>query len=509
MGSGRVIDDDPRGEGAAGSMTISQPVKDLDALLASTPKAALELARVVSLAARIEPQLLRRARLELLPHLSVSAEADLWFSGLSEARSTRWMILQSAVADRLRSELARDRGLFDHSWNVLRKVHENIAPAVALEEEITYLALSPGSGSSIADAIETKLSSVVYAIVSEQRTGLIDWIMRALPRLPDRARDSQGATMLSLVSRGSLPSHMPIPRQMPNDPALTAIIARGLPRVDLWVRVVEQDAQFRLEVSRSHIPNATAIGVPATEPVIVDATTADRRKLLTLGAHNVEKFEFEFEAATVITLRTAAGAAFRITRDWGAKKNTTVLVAGPAQNLTPWLREISMELGAMLAREGYSLVTTGGMGVEELIATSFAAAVGDTAKQRIQHIIRPGKSRPPTGTTTRAKNNTEWLRLTSGRTDVAVVIEGGPRTKSLIQYLMTKRVPVLPVGSAGAAEELREAAGHDWLSLKLRTFRIVHDSGGNIPAQMHAISELLGLRDRVRWNLIDDEPPAH
>lgn len=488
---------------------ISQPEKELDALLESTPKAALELARVVSLAARIEPQLLRRARLELLPHLRVSAEADLWFSGLSEARSTRWMVLQRAVAERLRSELACDRALFDGSWNVLRKVHENIAPAVALEEEITYLALSPGSGRSIADAIETKLASVVHAIVSEQRTGLIDWIVRALPRLPERARDSQGATMLSLVSAGWLPSHMPEPQQMPRDPALTAIIARGLPRIDLWVRLVEQDANFRLELSRSHIPNATAIKVPATEPVIIDASTGDRRKLLTLGAQSSEKFEFEFDDDTVITLQTAAGAAFRITRDWGTKKNTTVLVAGPAQNLTSWLREISVELGGMLARQGYSLVTTGGAGVEELIATSFAAAAGDTAKQRIQHIVRAGRSRPATGTTVRASSDSEWRRLTSRVTDVAVVLEGGPRTKSLIQYLMTKRVPVLPVGSAGAASELREAASHDWLALKMVTFRVVLESGGNIPAQTYAISQLLGLRDRVRWNLIDDEPPAH
>lgn len=490
-------------------MTISQPIKDLDALLASTPKPALELARVVSLAARIEPQLLRRARLELLPHLPVSAEADLWFSALSEARSTRWLILQSAVADRLRSELARDRKLFDRAWDVLRRVHENIAPAVALEEEVTYLALSPGSGSSIADAIETKLTSVVHAIVAEQRTGLIDWVVRALPRLPDRARDSQGATMLSLVTSRALPSYLPVTQTMPSDPTLTAIVARGLPRVDLWVRLVEQDGTFRLEVSRGHIPNATAIKVPATEPVILDASTIDRRKLLTLGAQNVEKFEIAFNPATVITIRTAAGARFRITRDWGVKKNTTVLVAGPAKDLTPWLRELSVELGAMLAREGYSLVTTGGAGVEELVSNSFAEAAGDTAKQRLHHILRPGKKTRRNGSTTVAKSEREWLQLTSSVTDVAVVIEGGPRTKSLIQHLIKNRVPVLPVGGAGAAAELRNAAVRDWLSIELRTFISLRKSDGSVPAQIHAISELLGLRDRVRWNLIDDEPPAY
>ena len=44
--------------------------------------AAVRLARAVSLAVRVEPELLRRARLALVPGADAGTEADLWFSPL-------------------------------------------------------------------------------------------------------------------------------------------------------------------------------------------------------------------------------------------------------------------------------------------------------------------------------------------------------------------------------------------------------------------------------------------
>jgi hypothetical protein len=46
-------------------------------LLASAPKAVVDLAARASLAARIEPALLRALRLEIEPRLDAAAEADV------------------------------------------------------------------------------------------------------------------------------------------------------------------------------------------------------------------------------------------------------------------------------------------------------------------------------------------------------------------------------------------------------------------------------------------------
>jgi hypothetical protein len=505
MGSKYECDCDPRRETEARSMTALS-AGDADGLIAATPPAAVELARVVSLAARIEPELLRRARFELLPNLDVSAEADLWFSNLADLRSTRWMVLHVMVAARLRQELARDRQMLDRAWTVVQSVHARSAPAIVLEEEVTYLALSPGGTS--AAAIERKLASVVQAIVTEERVGLIDWAIRAIPRLPDRARDTQGAVTLGLVASGSMPTQIRIQR-LPIDPTLTELVARGLPQVDLWLRLVADRKGMRLEISRHRMKGATSIKVPATEPVIVDVSANSEQQLLTIGGTDAQSFIFS-GPETAVSLRSAAGGVYKITRDWGEKKNTSVLVVGPAKNLSPWLRNFSIELGLSLARQGYSLITAGGTGVEQLVAEAFVEAAGESAEVRIQHMVGPNRKPGATvGTVVRARSDHQWMRRATSGAKVVIVLEGGPRTRMLGQYAMDQRLPLIPVGERGAASQLRQHAVANWLSLEMRTFHSLKRSSGDVSTQISAINQLLGLRDKLRWNLIDDEPPAH
>src|SRR5947207_259975 len=99
----------------------------LDAFAREFP-AAHRLARVVSLAARVEPELLRSARLRLFPEADAGAEADLWFSPLVQAHSPQALVLEPEVVPVLRQELAADRTLLDRAWGVLRHVHRD-APA--------------------------------------------------------------------------------------------------------------------------------------------------------------------------------------------------------------------------------------------------------------------------------------------------------------------------------------------------------------------------------------------
>src|SRR5215470_7580068 len=98
--------------------------------------AAAELATVCALAARVEPDLLRRLRL-LLPRANAAAEADLWFSDLLAGRDATAIALDPLVADALRADL---RGA---DWSV------------RLEEQIHYLdtAQPPGAAEQIDDLL--------------------------------------------------------------------------------------------------------------------------------------------------------------------------------------------------------------------------------------------------------------------------------------------------------------------------------------------------------------------
>jgi|GEM_PF-1119662 len=475
-------------------------------LLSEASEEAVRLARVVSLAARIEPELLRRARLELLPDLDVSAEADFWFGNFHETRSTRWLVLRPELADILRDELTLDRGLLDRAWDVLRRVHVNASPMIILEEEVTYLALS--SGGSTGEAIERKLASVAQAIVTQSRAGLLDWALRAIPHLPQRARESQGALVLNLIASGAFPK-VGVPR-IPIDSALTALVARSLTTTDIWLRLVDQTRRrYRLDISRRQIDASVAIQVPKTEPVVVEVISPNQTDLVTIGAERMEFVQMPLGSENGLTLRTAAGNVYRIQLDWSGKANTAVLVVGPAVDLSPWLAEIARELGQMLAREGYKLITAGGTGVEEIVAESFLAAAGDTAKARLRHVVGPRRQAAVKfGRVVQTRSDQEWVRTAMIDANAVVVLEGGPRTKMVAKKALESGVPVVPVGATGAAASLREEATRDWLSLGMWMFSILHYSEGEVGAQIHAISELLGLRDRTRWNLIDDEPPA-
>jgi hypothetical protein len=67
------------------------------------------LARLLALATRIEPLLLRNARLHFLPGSATEIESLLWFSPLVGARSSGEVILHAGVARLLADELRGDR----------------------------------------------------------------------------------------------------------------------------------------------------------------------------------------------------------------------------------------------------------------------------------------------------------------------------------------------------------------------------------------------------------------
>src|SRR5262249_46500042 len=103
---------------------------------------AVHLARAVSLAVRVEPELLRKIRLEIFPGMEAGAEADLWFSPLVDAQSPLTMVLFPEVQEILREQLAMNKDLLDRSRQIIQEIHCNAPPAIRLEEEIISLSLS-------------------------------------------------------------------------------------------------------------------------------------------------------------------------------------------------------------------------------------------------------------------------------------------------------------------------------------------------------------------------------
>lgn len=162
---------------------------------------AVQLTTYVSLAIRIESELLRALRLDLAPHLDVGCEADLWHSRLVLATGPSGITLRPEVAEVLRGRLRDDvdRRVARQAWQIIQEVHADTSPAILLEEAIAWYAID-GSGADI----ETGLTRALKTMVEDPDRGLAAWWMRARRRLPAEATSSSVANALDRVAMGQL-----------------------------------------------------------------------------------------------------------------------------------------------------------------------------------------------------------------------------------------------------------------------------------------------------------------
>jgi|GEM_PF-3556279 len=294
---------------------------------------ALRLARVVSLATRIEPELLRRARLKLLPQVGAGAEADLWFSPIVQSTTPLALTLVPAIADRLRRELAQSRESLRRAWEVVAEVHENAPAAIKLEERVIWRILAGGPDAS--DAVEKELMSVVSAIVTQNRTGLARWALRAVPRLPEEARHTKAAQTLLLTAAAHLGAWHLLGKQVENNNLsaafinnLKVVLPRNLPQVDVGVRLLDESGESGSTTGpRSYVVEFSSpalndksdlIRVPGTVPLLLEISWSEdagsQIRHLSLYQGRVETVKV---GASTVTIRTAAGDIYTLSEDSG------------------------------------------------------------------------------------------------------------------------------------------------------------------------------------------------
>jgi APAF-1 helical domain/PhoH-like protein len=162
---------------------------EIQAWIRSHSGGATRLARFVSIAATIEPELLRAARIRFFTDLTVEAESQIWFSPLVESRSASNITFSNEAA-RLLWEGFTDKKYAKPAWDLICEFHKGISPAMEIEEELTYLALSDEQ--DVSQKIRTKLQSLVATLMRPEYSRLAAWAERALPRLPDTVRVAEG-----------------------------------------------------------------------------------------------------------------------------------------------------------------------------------------------------------------------------------------------------------------------------------------------------------------------------
>jgi tetratricopeptide (TPR) repeat protein len=247
--------------------------------------AGRELAVLLSVAARIEPELMRAVRLRAARGLDVAAEVDLWFGDLVEHRGFGYIVLNPQELTELRAELARrvqqaaDDDPIHNLWPTFQEVRAGQSPAMIAQETATWQAVSGGREAD--QRIDESLQPALRALVEEGREGIARWFIGAWDSLPDRVQRSTTAWQLLTLSAVRLdedPPKGPRPQRL----ALSdvSVIAEGLPQVPLYLRWAEP----RLVVSDLPLgPDAFAITVPDTDPRVLELVTATSIRTILIG----------------------------------------------------------------------------------------------------------------------------------------------------------------------------------------------------------------------------------
>jgi hypothetical protein len=273
------------------------------------------LARLASLAVRVEPFLLRTLRQELLPDVDVGVEADVWFSSLVESRGADAVVLNSNVVALLRQDLANDRALLRRALDITRKVHRHSPPSLQLEEAVNGVALLNEGDvvATINEALRPALRSI--RLGGDQARDVAQWAMRALPRFDPTVRWSESALSLLLAASAVLGGRRLV-KEVPEIRIPIARIGWALPeqalfeRISLGVELLERGVRFARPGS-----NQPAIELPRTDPLIVElewSRNGERIKLL-VEAKEGRTIDLEDDLSD-LTLRTLAGDEYEIAR---------------------------------------------------------------------------------------------------------------------------------------------------------------------------------------------------
>lgn len=285
--------------------------------LSKRSQGAVDLAKVVSLAVLVEPQLLRRARIKLLPDVDVDAgaEADLWLSPLVQTRSPRGITLLPRVAEQLRRTLTEDPILFEKAWKLTAEAHKSSPPTVQLEEQINRLSVKL-DGQSL-DEIERLLQSVVSTLVDhEERWGLAHWAAGALARMPEPVRRLEPARVLTAASYLRLSSHMPAESGGAPDGDLPEWLSWVVPK-----NLSESESEFGLGVELveggvrlggSADPKHTML-VPDTNPLLIELSwpQGEERRVRQVRLKKGEQ-RMVFAPAEGVQLRTMTGLCYEL-----------------------------------------------------------------------------------------------------------------------------------------------------------------------------------------------------
>ena len=163
----------------------------------------LPLARLLGLATRIEPLLLRNARLHFLPGSASEIESLLWFNPLIGARNSTEVIVHPGAARLLADDLRGDPDLFEEAVAFTHRHTRHWSPEDRLEQELRFNALLDDQD-KLRHGLRDMLKRLYEEVDDEQRIRLARWSRRCVAASTDAQALPAEALLLTQFATYSL-----------------------------------------------------------------------------------------------------------------------------------------------------------------------------------------------------------------------------------------------------------------------------------------------------------------
>ncbi|HVY29354.1 MAG TPA: hypothetical protein VHB79_22500 [Polyangiaceae bacterium] len=286
--------------------------------LGETNPDALRLARLASLAARVEPELLRALRLELCEEADASAEADVWWSHAVEVRSPTAIRLSPEALDELRSTVGADA---ERAHAVIKRLHTGEPRLIQLEEELIFGVLAGQN-------VGSKLEQVLGTLLDDPKRAahVAAWAVTALPRLPAAVRDLPAfwSVLFAADAQGRGSANVGV--AAPPSPEVLASAARLLPSLSGvgWVEIEPHldDDELTFTLGQERDESHRGILARNLHPLLVEVASE--------GSRSVVVVERERPSRAV----KVRGAKVEISTVGG---RTHELASGMPEGAAPWI----------------------------------------------------------------------------------------------------------------------------------------------------------------------------
>ncbi|HEX3105238.1 MAG TPA: hypothetical protein VHQ22_12380 [Terriglobales bacterium] len=250
-------------------MIIQDALDRIRKLESRNPRSIL-LARACSFAVLIDPQLMRKLRLELVPGTRAIDEADLWFSRLVQSRNAEGIVIYPEVAEQLRQDLLQKD--VDKAWQITQELHKELPSAIRVEEELAFLSRNAEANRG---RIEELLREAISKMIAGQKTELANWAGRALSRMPASIQATEPATVLAIASDLRLGRNGLLEERLAGKSRIPEWLSAALPnlgKIKIGVRLTSEGIEFGPAAEYPAV-----IEVPDTRPAMVEVrwTEAD------------------------------------------------------------------------------------------------------------------------------------------------------------------------------------------------------------------------------------------